>query len=57
VKEGHHTLGVQRQYTGTAGRIENTQVAMAWARADAAAASSLLPPHRHKARYVTARNR
>jgi SRSO17 transposase len=26
VKKGSHTLGVQRQYTGTAGRIENAQV-------------------------------
>jgi SRSO17 transposase len=28
VKKGTHTVGVQRQYTGTAGRIENTQVAV-----------------------------
>jgi SRSO17 transposase len=28
VKKGHHTVGVQRQYTGTAGRIENSQVAV-----------------------------
>ncbi|ALO91404.1 transposase [Streptomyces hygroscopicus subsp. limoneus] len=27
VKKGTHTVGVQRQYTGTAGRIENAQVA------------------------------
>jgi SRSO17 transposase len=27
VKSGVHTVGVQRQYTGTAGRIENAQVA------------------------------
>jgi SRSO17 transposase len=26
VKKGRHTVGVQRQYTGTAGRIENAQV-------------------------------
>lgn len=26
VKKGQHTVGVQRQYTGTAGRIENAQV-------------------------------
>jgi SRSO17 transposase len=26
VKKGVHTVGVQRQYTGTAGRIENSQV-------------------------------
>src|SRR6187399_873205 len=26
VKKGEHTVGVQRQYTGTAGRIENAQV-------------------------------
>jgi SRSO17 transposase len=28
VKKGMHTVGVQRQYTGTAGRIENAQVAV-----------------------------
>ncbi|MGW1800134.1 IS701 family transposase [Streptomyces sp. NPDC001984] len=28
VKKGRHTVGVQRQYTGTAGRIENAQVAV-----------------------------
>ena len=28
VKKGIHTVGVQRQYTGTAGRIENAQVAV-----------------------------
>ncbi|MFC8349870.1 transposase [Streptomyces sp. NPDC057280] len=28
VKKGIHTVEVQRQYTGTAGRIENTQVAI-----------------------------
>ncbi|QIQ04491.1 IS701 family transposase [Streptomyces liangshanensis] len=27
-KKGTHTVGVQRQYTGTAGRIENSQVAV-----------------------------
>jgi SRSO17 transposase len=27
LKSGRHTVGVQRQYTGTAGRIENAQVA------------------------------
>ena len=26
LKKGAHTVGVQRQYTGTAGRIENSQV-------------------------------
>jgi len=26
LKKGRHTVGTQRQYTGTAGRIENTQV-------------------------------
>jgi hypothetical protein len=26
LKKGTHTVGVQRQYTGTAGRIENAQV-------------------------------
>src|SRR3954471_13372889 len=26
LKKGRHTVGVQRQYTGTAGRIENAQV-------------------------------
>jgi len=28
VKKGKHTVGDQRQYTGTAGRIENAQVAV-----------------------------
>nr|WP_307060124.1 IS701 family transposase [Streptomyces achromogenes] len=28
VKKGTHTVGVQRQYTGTAGRIENSQAAV-----------------------------
>lgn len=28
VKKGIHTVGVQRQYTGTAGRIESSQVAV-----------------------------
>ncbi|MDO0924125.1 IS701 family transposase [Streptomyces sp. TG1A-8] len=28
LKKGSHTVGVQRQYTGTAGRIENGQVAV-----------------------------
>ena len=28
LKKGTGTVGVQRQYTGTAGRIENTQVAV-----------------------------
>ncbi len=28
VKKGVHSVGVQRQYTGTAGRIENAQVAV-----------------------------
>ncbi|SKW95300.1 Transposase (fragment) [Mycobacteroides abscessus subsp. abscessus] len=28
VKKGTHTVGTQRQYTGTAGRIENAQVAV-----------------------------
>ena len=28
VKKGIHTVGVQRQYTGTAGRVENAQVAV-----------------------------
>jgi SRSO17 transposase len=28
LKKGHRTVGVQRQYTGTAGRIENSQVAV-----------------------------
>jgi SRSO17 transposase len=41
LKKGTATVGVQRQYTGTAGRIENAQVAVlsdlrssAWARDD-----------------------
>lgn len=28
IKKGVHSVGVQRQYTGTAGRIENAQVAV-----------------------------
>jgi SRSO17 transposase len=28
LKKGTHTVGVQRQYTGTTGRIENSQVAV-----------------------------
>jgi len=28
VKKGAHTVGVQRQYTGTAGRVENAQVSV-----------------------------
>ena len=28
MKKGLHSVGVQRQYTGTAGRIENSQVAV-----------------------------
>ncbi|WP_443722047.1 IS701 family transposase [Rhodococcus ruber] len=28
LKKGRHTVGVQRQYTGTAGRIENAQVSV-----------------------------
>jgi SRSO17 transposase len=28
LKKGSHTVGVQRQYTGTAGRVENAQVAV-----------------------------
>ncbi|GAA1035826.1 hypothetical protein GCM10009566_01090 [Streptomyces murinus] len=28
VKKGTHTVAVQRQYTGTAGRIENSQIAV-----------------------------
>ncbi len=28
LKKGVRTVGVQRQYTGTAGRIENAQVAV-----------------------------
>jgi hypothetical protein len=30
LKKGTATVGVQRQYTGTAGRIENAQVAVFW---------------------------
>jgi SRSO17 transposase len=39
VKKGLHTAGVQRQYSGTASRVENTQVAMCavWAAARGAA--------------------
>src|ERR1700722_5863599 len=28
IKKGIHSVGVQRQYSGTAGRIENSQVAV-----------------------------
>ena len=28
IKKGSHSVGVQRQYSGTAGRIENSQVAV-----------------------------
>jgi SRSO17 transposase len=28
LKKGRQSVGVQRQYTGTAGRIENAQVAV-----------------------------
>ncbi|SCG43637.1 SRSO17 transposase [Micromonospora inositola] len=28
LKKGHHTVGVQRQYSGTAGKIENCQLAV-----------------------------
>lgn len=34
VKKGAHTVGVQRQCTGTAGRIENSQVAVCLVHAD-----------------------
>ena len=30
VKKGSATVGVQRQYTGTAGRVENAQVGSIW---------------------------
>jgi SRSO17 transposase len=36
LKSGTHTVGVQRQYTGTAGRIENAQVSVFCAYASAA---------------------
>jgi len=36
LKKGAHTIGVQRQYTGTAGRIENAQVAVCLTYASAA---------------------
>lgn len=35
LKKGTHTVGVQGQYTGTAGRIENSQVAVYLVYADA----------------------
>jgi SRSO17 transposase len=47
VKKGTATVGVQRQYTGTAGRIENSQVAVYLtyaARVGYAAGSSHRPP-------------
>jgi SRSO17 transposase len=28
LKKGSHTVGVQRQYTGTAGKVDNAQVAV-----------------------------
>ncbi|MET9397987.1 IS701 family transposase [Kitasatospora sp. NPDC002965] len=49
VKKGTHTVGVQRQYTGTAGRIENSQVAVylvyAGRRGHAAVDRELYVPH------------
>lgn len=49
VKKVMHTVGVQRQYTGTAGRIENSQVAVylvyAGARGHAAVDRELYIPH------------
>jgi SRSO17 transposase len=30
LKKGVHSVGVQRRYTGTAGRVENAQVAVSW---------------------------
>jgi hypothetical protein len=49
VKKGTHTVGVQRQYTGTAGRIENAQVAVylvyAGLRGHAAVDRELYLPH------------
>jgi SRSO17 transposase len=30
LKKGTQTVGVQRQYTGTAGRVENAQVEPCW---------------------------
>lgn len=46
VKKGIHTVGVQRQYTGTAGRIENAQVAvcLVYARGHAAVNRELYLP-------------
>jgi SRSO17 transposase len=48
LKKGAHTVGVQRQYTGTAGRIENAQVAVyltyASARGHALIDRELYPP-------------
>ncbi|MGW7354082.1 IS701 family transposase [Streptomyces sp. NPDC054784] len=49
VKKGRHTVGVQRQYTGTASRIENSQVAVylvyAGRRGHAAVDRELYVPH------------
>ncbi|MFZ4131141.1 IS701 family transposase [Streptomyces cellulosae] len=49
VKKGTHTVAVQRQYTGTAGRIENSQVAVylvyAGRRGHAAVDRELYIPH------------
>jgi SRSO17 transposase len=43
VKKGVHTVGVQRQYTGTAGRIENAQVAVYLAYAGARGHATTAP--------------
>jgi SRSO17 transposase len=43
LKAGIHTIGVQRQYTGTAGRIENAQVAVFLAYASRHGYTLILP--------------
>ena len=48
VKKGVHTVGVQRQYTGTAGRIENSQVAVYLTYAAPAATPSSTAPSTYR---------
>lgn len=47
LKKGTASVGVQRQYTGTAGRIENSQVAVYLVYASAARARRHRPPPLH----------
>ncbi|XVQ89693.1 transposase [Microbispora siamensis] len=58
MKKGTHTVGVQRQYAGTAGRVENSQVAVylvyAGRRGHAAVDRELCIPRSWTARIPTA---